>query len=92
MSTKAFAEVTGEKVNRGAGYRLEIPCVYLVTYVIKAKRTNRLLECCGTYLPQSIKYVVVCSSEVNNVLNILTSFCAIEFGHYTETVFSPVCV
>ena len=27
---KAFAEVTGEKVNRGAGYRLEIPSVYLV--------------------------------------------------------------
>ena len=25
---KAFAEVTGEKVNRGAGYGLEIPCVY----------------------------------------------------------------
>ena len=25
---KAFAEVTGEKVNRGAGYGLKIPCVY----------------------------------------------------------------
>ena len=25
---KAFVEVTGEKVNRGAGYGLEIPCVY----------------------------------------------------------------
>ena len=25
---KAFAEVTGEKVNRRAGYGLEIPCVY----------------------------------------------------------------
>ncbi len=25
---KAFAEVTGEKINRGAGYGLEIPCVY----------------------------------------------------------------
>ena len=25
---KAFAEVTGEKVNREAGYGLEIPCVY----------------------------------------------------------------
>ena len=24
----AFAEVMGEKVNRGAGYTLEIPCVY----------------------------------------------------------------
>ena len=25
---KAFARVTGGKVNRGAGYGLEIPCVY----------------------------------------------------------------
>ena len=25
---KAFVEVTGPKVNRGAGYGLEIPCVY----------------------------------------------------------------
>ena len=25
---KAFAQVVGEKVNRGAGYGLEIPCVY----------------------------------------------------------------
>ena len=25
---KAFAEVTGPKVNRGAGYGLEIPCTY----------------------------------------------------------------
>ena len=25
---KAFAEVTGPKVNRGAGYGLEIPCIY----------------------------------------------------------------
>ena len=25
---KGFAEVTGPRVNRGAGYGLEIPCVY----------------------------------------------------------------
>ena len=25
---KAFAEVTGDKVNRGGGYGLEIPCIY----------------------------------------------------------------
>ena len=25
---KAFAEVTGQKINRGAGYGIEIPCVY----------------------------------------------------------------
>ena len=24
----AYAKVTGEKINRGAGYGLEIPCVY----------------------------------------------------------------
>ena len=25
---KGFAEITGNKVNRGAGYGLEIPCIY----------------------------------------------------------------
>ena len=38
---KAFAEVTGEKVNRKAGYGLEIPCVYRLygpkAYVDKMK-------------------------------------------------------
>ena len=38
---KAFAEVTGEKVNRRAGYGLEIPCVYRLygpkAYVDKMK-------------------------------------------------------
>ena len=39
MSTRpAFAEVTEENVNRGAGYGLEIPCVYRV-YVIKLKNS-----------------------------------------------------
>ena len=27
--SKAFAEVTGQKVNRGAGYGLEVPCIYI---------------------------------------------------------------
>ena len=27
-TNKAFAEITGAKVNRGAGYGLEVPCVY----------------------------------------------------------------
>ena len=38
---KAFTEVTGEKVNRGAGYGLEIPCVYCLhgpkVYIDKMK-------------------------------------------------------
>ena len=38
---KAFAEVTGERVNRKAGYGLEIPCVYRIygtkAYVDKIK-------------------------------------------------------
>ena len=25
---KAFAEVKGDRINRGAGYGLEVPCVY----------------------------------------------------------------
>ena len=28
--SKAFAEVVGEKVNRGAGYGLEIPCIAII--------------------------------------------------------------
>ena len=27
-TNSGFAKVTGEKINRGAGYGLEIPCVY----------------------------------------------------------------
>ena len=38
---KSFAEVKGEKINRGAGYGLEIPCVYCLfgpkIYVDKMK-------------------------------------------------------
>ena len=38
---KVFAKVTRDKVNRGAGYGLEIPCVYRIygakTYVDKMK-------------------------------------------------------
>ena len=48
---KAFAEVTGEKVNRGAGYRLEIPCMYCVygpkTYVNKLKELTDSLKTAG---------------------------------------------
>ncbi len=32
---KAFAEVTGNRVNRGAGYGLEIPCTYCPPSYIK---------------------------------------------------------
>ena len=46
---KGFAEVTGETVNRGAGYRLEIPSVYRLydpkVYVDKLKKlVNSLKE------------------------------------------------
>ena len=38
---KGFAEITGERVNRGAGYGLEVPCVYRLygpkVYVNKLK-------------------------------------------------------
>ena len=46
---KAFAEVTGEKVNRGAGYRLEIPCVYRV-YGPKTD-VNKLIELTDSLKP-----------------------------------------
>ena len=52
---KAFAEVTGGKVNRGAGYGLEVPCVYRIygpkAYIDKLyKWTNRLHEGCWTFI------------------------------------------
>ena len=38
---KGTAEITGEKVNRGGGYGLEVPCIYRLygpkTYVERAK-------------------------------------------------------
>ena len=48
----AFAEVTGEKVNRRAGYGLEIPCVYCLygpkAYVDRIKEiTGRSIMCFG---------------------------------------------
>ena len=46
---KGFAEVTGEKFNRGVGYGLEIPCVHRLygpkVYVDKLKKlVNSLRE------------------------------------------------
>ena len=46
---KAFAEVTGTKVNRGAGYGLEVPCKYKIygskPYIDKIKVTiDRLVS------------------------------------------------
>ena len=39
---KAFAEVTGAKVNRGGGYGLEVPCIYRLygpkVYIEKMKQ------------------------------------------------------
>ena len=48
---KAFAEVLGEKVNRGAGYGLEIPCKYRLYgpkgYIIKMREIVDSLVSCG---------------------------------------------
>ena len=48
---KAFAEVTGGKVNRGAGYGLEIPCVYRIygpkTYEDKLKELTDSMKAAG---------------------------------------------
>ena len=41
-TNKAFAEVTGGKVNRGAGYGLKIPCLY--------KEDERTANTCWTKL------------------------------------------
>ena len=48
---KAFTEVTGERENRGAGYGIEIPCVYHVygpkTYVNKLKELTDSVKAAG---------------------------------------------
>ena len=48
---KAFAEVTGEKVNRGRGYGLEVPCVYRLhgpkVYLEKMKQLVNSLRTAG---------------------------------------------
>ena len=42
---KAFVEVTGQKINRGAGYGLEVPCVYrLYGPKIYVERINELVN------------------------------------------------
>ena len=42
---KAFVEVTGQKINRGAGYGLEVPCVYrLYGPKVYVERINELVN------------------------------------------------
>ena len=48
---KAFAEITGDKVNRRAGYGLEIPCIYRLygprVYIEKIKELVERLRSSG---------------------------------------------
>lgn len=48
---KAFVEVAGERVNRGAGYGLEIPCIYRLygppTYIHRMKELVDSLVAAG---------------------------------------------
>ena len=52
---KVFAEITGAKVNGGAGYGLEVPCVYRLygpnIYVDKMKALIESLLADGHYNP-----------------------------------------
>ena len=66
---KAFAEVTGEKVNRRAGYGLEIPCVYRLygpkAYVDKMKVITDSMMSSGLINPRRacaarVTVVVLC--------------------------------
>ena len=42
-TNKAFAKVIGERVNRGVGYGLEIPCIYFL-YRPKPEKMKELVE------------------------------------------------
>ena len=47
---KAFAAVTGQKVNKGAGYGLEIPCTYrLYSPPAYINRMKELFESLAAY-------------------------------------------
>ena len=60
---KAFARVTGGKVNRGAGYGLEIQCVYQFygpkPYIDKLREVIDSLKTSGLYIQVVIVYVGV---------------------------------
>ncbi len=63
---KAFAEVIGEKVNRGAGYGVKIPCVHLLYGPgLELKITKELIQelayCCWTCMTVSI----MCRQSMN---------------------------
>ena len=53
MKENEFAEITGAKVNREAGYDLEVPCVYRLygpnVYVDKMKELVESLLADGNY-------------------------------------------
>ena len=45
FANKAFTEVTGQKINRGAGYGLEVPCIYrLYGPKVYIQRMNELVS------------------------------------------------
>ena len=46
-TNKAFAKVVGDKVNRGAGYGLKIPCVYSLQALCMKKMVDLLVEKTG---------------------------------------------
>ena len=72
---KAFAEVTGEIVSRGAGYGLEIPYVYHVygpkTYIIKLKELTDSLKA-AEYI-QGVTILNYYFTDENNCIIVETS-------------------
>ena len=59
---RGLAEITGNKINRGAGYELEIPCVfrfygsskYFVSDITEINMHVRITECTGVRIFQVI--------------------------------------
>ena len=44
---KVFAQVTGDKINKGAGYGLEVPCVYRLYTLTMMKELFDTLTAAG---------------------------------------------
>ena len=49
---KAFAEITGAKVNNGASYGLEVPCVYRLYGPNIYKGVDWVFTCCNSDFAQ----------------------------------------
>ena len=84
----AIAKVTGGKMNRGAGYGLEIPCIYqlygprkyinILEEIIDSLKTNELV--------QRAKFIVILYLYTLVIINLLTIIVFMAY-HYFDMIY-----